>query len=103
MPPTAVWPIASMVVISESPMLSTGVIQERVGSPLTCTVQAPHNAIPQPNFVPVMPSTSRNTQSSGVSPSTSTLCVFPLILMRKAMVLSKLTSYRIASMASAMP
>ena len=43
-----------------------------------CTVQAPHSAIPQPNFVPVMPSTSRNTQRSGVSPSTSTLCVFPL-------------------------
>jgi hypothetical protein len=31
--------------------------------------------MPQPNFVPVMPSTSRNTQSSGVSPSTSTLRV----------------------------
>ena len=41
--------------------------------------------MPQPNFVPVMPSTSRNTQSSGVSPSTSTLCVVPLTLMVKAM------------------
>src|SRR5262249_36160196 len=86
--PTAVLPIASMVVISEVPMLSIGVMQERVGSPLTCTVQAPHNAIPQPNFVPVRPRTSRNTQSSGVSPSTSTLCVFSLTLMAKAMALS---------------
>ena len=34
---------------------------------------APQSAMPQPNFVPVMPSTSRSTQSSGVSPSTSTM------------------------------
>src|SRR5262245_32340472 len=73
-----------MVVISELPMLSIGVMQERVGSPPTCTVQAPHSAMPQPNFVPVMPSTSRSTQRSGVSPSTSTLCVLPLTLMVKA-------------------
>jgi hypothetical protein len=73
--PGAVAPIASMVVISELPMLSSGVMHERVGSPLTCTVQAPQSAMPQPNFVPVMPSTSRNTQSSGVSPSASTLWV----------------------------
>jgi hypothetical protein len=44
--------------------------------------------MPQPNFVPVMPSTSRNTQSSGVSSSTSTLCVLPLTLMVKAMASS---------------
>jgi hypothetical protein len=37
-----------------------------------CTVQAPQSAIPQPNFVPVIPSTSRNTHNRGVSPSTST-------------------------------
>src|SRR5260221_3517902 len=66
-------------------MLSTGVIQERVATPSTCTVQAPQSAIPQPNFVPVMPSTSRNTQRRGVSPSTSTLCVFLLTVMVKAM------------------
>jgi hypothetical protein len=46
--------------------------------------------MPQPNFVPVRPSTSRNTQRSGVSPSTSTLCVFPLTLMVKAMALLQL-------------
>ena len=69
-------------------MLSIGVMQERVATPSTCTVQAPHSAMPQPNFVPVMPSTSRSTQSSGVSPSTSTLCVVPLTLMVKAMASS---------------
>src|SRR4029453_14754001 len=77
-----------MVVISEVQMLSIGVMHERVGSPLTCTVQAPQSAIPQPNFVPVRPRTSRNTHRSGVSPSTSTLCVFPLTLIAKAIVLS---------------
>jgi hypothetical protein len=35
-----------------------------------------------------MPSTSRNTQRSGASPSTSTLRVFPLTLMAKAMASS---------------
>src|SRR5262249_38599268 len=44
--------------------------------------------MPQPNFVPVMPSTSRNTHNSAVSPSTSTLCVLPLTLMVKAMTCS---------------
>src|SRR5262245_32595150 len=63
-------------------------MQERTATPSTWTVQAPHNAIPQPNFVPVMPSTSRSTQSSGVSPSTSTPCVPPLTLMLKAMTFS---------------
>src|SRR3954454_19598152 len=72
-----------MVVISDVPMLSIGVTHERVAFPSTCTVQAPHSAMPQPNFVPVMPRTSRNTQSSGVSASTSTLCVRPLTLIEK--------------------
>ena len=69
-------------------MLSTGVMQERTATPSTCTVQAPHSAMPQPNFVPVMPSTSRNTHSSGVSPSTSTLRSTPLTLMVVAMAAS---------------
>ena len=66
----------------------SGVTQERVATPSTCTVQAPQSATPQPNFVPVMPSTSRNTQRSGVSPSTSTLCLLPLTSMVKAMASS---------------
>src|SRR4051794_15938843 len=73
-----------MVVTALSPMLSMVVIQERIASPSTCTVQAPHSAAPHPNLVPVMPSTSRNTQSKGVSASTSTLCAVPLTLTEKA-------------------
>src|SRR4029077_11585656 len=48
-----------------------GTEQDRIAVPLICTVQAPHCAIPQPNFVPVKPITSRNTQRSGVSGSMS--------------------------------
>src|SRR6266404_9017400 len=83
--------MASIVGISEVPMLSIGVTQERVGAPSTCTVQAPQSAMPQPNFVPVMPSTSRNTHKRGVSPSTSTVRSAPLTLIVMAMVISRLT------------
>src|SRR3954471_9590718 len=83
--PTVVAPIASIVMILDSPTLSIAVMQERTAEPSRCTVQAPHSAIPQPNFVPVMPRMSRRTHSSGVSPSTSTLRGVPLMLMIKAM------------------
>src|SRR5688572_33066900 len=59
-----------MVVIDFPITADTGVEQARVGAPSTCTVQAPHNAMPQPNFVPTSPSVSRNTHSSGVFGST---------------------------------
>src|SRR5215467_3868468 len=75
----------SMVVMARSPIDPTGRRHERTGLPSTCTVQAPHWAMPQPYFVPVMPSTSRNTQSSGVSPPTSTSCLAPLTLIEKVM------------------
>src|SRR6185437_15165332 len=52
-------------------------LQERTASPSTWTVQAPHCAMPQPKFVPVIPSSSRMTQSSGVSDSTSSEYAFP--------------------------
>src|SRR5256886_1946897 len=70
----------SMVVICLLPAAATGVTQERIGRPSSCTVQAPHSAIPQPNFVPVRPMTSRSTQSSGMSPGTSTVWDVPLML-----------------------
>src|SRR6516164_860029 len=57
--------------------------QERNGIPFRCTVHAPHKALPQPNFVPVMPSTSRKTHSKGMSPSTSTSCSTPLTVILK--------------------
>src|SRR3954464_11140806 len=69
-----------MVVICDLPRLSTGVTQDRVAMPSICTVQAPHWAIPQPNFVPVMPSTSRNTQRSGMSAGASNDFCSPLIV-----------------------
>ena len=42
-----------MVVIFLPATAATGVTQERSGAPSTCTVQAPHCAMPQPNLVPV--------------------------------------------------
>src|SRR5947208_735279 len=68
-----------MVVTSAPATLPTGVMHERVGRPPTCTVQAPHMPIPQPNLVPVKPIVSRITQRSGVSSSTSTDAGRPLI------------------------
>ena len=52
-------------------------MQEREASPLMCTVQAPHSIMPQPNFVPVICSVSRNTHNSGICGSTSTVVDFP--------------------------
>ena len=69
------------------------VVQERVATPSTWTVQAPQSAIPQPNFVPVMPSTSRNTHKRGVSPSTSTVRARPLTLIVVAIALSRLFAW----------
>src|SRR5207302_4808508 len=67
-----------MVVIGRAPTVETGVTHDRVASPPRCTVHAPHCAIPQPNLVPVKPSVSRNTQSSGMSPGTLTRWDWPL-------------------------
>src|SRR4026207_266099 len=55
-----------------------GVTHDRVGVPFTCTVHAPHCATPQPNLVPVSPSSSRTTQSSGASPGCSECASLPL-------------------------
>src|ERR1700751_3216983 len=63
-----------------------GMLQERIASPLRCTVQAPQSATPQPNFVPVRPSSSRRYHMSGIDgspsnvrsrPFTFTLTIFP--------------------------
>jgi len=71
-----------MVVIFWPTTVVTGSMQERIGAPLTWTVQAPHWAMPQPYLVPVNPICSRITQSSGVFGSTSTLWDFPLMVKR---------------------
>jgi hypothetical protein len=50
-----------------------------------CTVQAPQSAMPQPNFVPVMFSVSRSTQSNGMSGLTSTEVALPFKVKLMAM------------------
>src|SRR2546430_10468864 len=69
-----------MVVISWPAASDTRFTQERMASPLRWTVQAPQSAMPQPYLVPVRPSVSRNTHSSGVLGSTSALNCLPLTL-----------------------
>src|ERR1700730_7208982 len=68
-----------MVVICLPATALTGIEQERIATPSTWTVQAPHCAMPQPYLVPVMPMVSRNTQSKGVVSSTSALWDWPLM------------------------
>src|SRR6476646_1962705 len=69
-----------MVVIFLPTASLTEVWQDLTASPLTWTVQAPHRPAPQPNFVPVICSCSRMTQSSGVSLAASTDIFRPLIV-----------------------
>src|SRR5271167_2897879 len=68
-----------MVMIFFAATCETGVEQERMGSPSTWTVHAPHRPAPQPNLVPVNSNVSRRTQSRGVSSATSTFRELPLI------------------------
>src|SRR4029077_7474544 len=74
----------------------TGVTHERTGLPLTGTVQAPHCAAPQPNLVPVRPSSSRTTQISGVSACCSEYASLSLMVnltIGMALLLRGETSY----------
>ena len=73
-------PTASMVVMARFATALTGSTQDRTALPSTCTVQAPHCATPQPNLVPVMPSMSRSTHSSGISGGASNDLVSPLMV-----------------------
>ncbi len=67
-----------MVVMLFPATCETGVEHDRIADPSTCTVQAPQSPAPQPNFVPVSSSVSRNTQSNGVSGETLTFFSLPL-------------------------
>src|SRR5579872_2247130 len=67
-----------MVVTLLPATCDTGVEQDRIALPSTCTVQAPQSPAPQPNFVPVSSSVSRKTQRRGVSGGTLTLRSLPL-------------------------
>src|SRR5258706_4451264 len=68
----------SMVVILLPAAELKGVEHDLAGCPFTCTVQAPHSAMPQPYLVPVMPRWSRRTHRRGVSGSASTDMGLPL-------------------------
>jgi hypothetical protein len=82
-----------MVVMTEDGMLSAGVTHDESGFHPDAPFSR-HRAIPQPNFVQVIPRTSR-TQRGGVSPSTSTLRLksFTLIACGIACT-SRIASYR---------
>ena len=60
-------------------------------------MQAPHCAMPQPNFVPVSPSTSRSTQRSGMSSGAGTSCSLPLTLSFMAASSLPSTSRRVTA------
>src|SRR5215831_2127607 len=84
----------SMVVTWRFPTADTGKEQDRSGLLSRNTVQAPHMAMPQPNFVPVRPRLSRSTHNSGVSGKTSTPWLPPLILRLYAVIVSSRVSPR---------
>src|SRR2546430_14608828 len=69
-----------VVILSVSFRLPIGIEQARRTSPLMCTEHAPHCATPQPYLVPVRPTCSRMTHSRGVSLSTCTSRILPLML-----------------------
>src|SRR5215470_10789878 len=58
----------------------SGVRHERTAWPSRCTVQAPQSAMPQPNFVPVSPISSRRTHRRGVPAGTSRSYRLPLMV-----------------------
>jgi hypothetical protein len=64
-------PSPSIVVTLRPPSSPTGTTQARSAAPSMCTVQAPQTPMPQPNLVPVSPTTSRTAHSSGMSSGTS--------------------------------
>src|SRR5262245_20972507 len=71
-----------MVVIAAPVMSLIALTQDRIASPFLCTVQAPHSAMPQPNFAPVSFNSSRRYQSNGISGSPSNERSIPLTLSR---------------------
>src|SRR5215475_4665443 len=83
-----------MVVTSRPTTSFTDVMQARTASLSTITVQAPQNAWPQPNLVPVNPISSRRYQSSGRSGSPSQVCSWPFIFTLIMIVSSLFLSLR---------
>src|SRR6058998_1966105 len=69
-----------MVVTALPSTSDTGIAQERTALPSMWTVQAPQDAMPQPNLVPVILRCSRRTHSNGVLPSTATSLRWPFTI-----------------------
>src|SRR5260370_6125752 len=67
-----------MVVTITPSAWATGMAQDCAAVPSRCTVQTPQTPMPQPYFVPVRPSSSRRTQSNGVSGADTMLWTIPL-------------------------
>src|SRR2546428_3472740 len=70
----------SIVVILFPITFSSAVLQERIASPFASTVHEPQKPRPQPNLVPVIPSSSRQTQSNGVSGDEEMVGALPLMV-----------------------
>src|SRR5208337_3057454 len=83
----------SMVVIFLPATAEMGVTHDRTGWPSMWTVQAPHSDMPHPNLVPVMPSVSRKTQSSGMAETASTDCGLPFKVNLTAGILTLLWAH----------
>src|SRR5512143_6096 len=79
-----------MVVTCLPAASETGNEHACTASPSRCTVQAPHMPMPQLYFVPVRPSTSRRTHSSGMSGSTSTVRAVLFTLITSSAITSSL-------------
>src|SRR2546430_91108 len=77
--------MASIVVTAALPTLSMLVMQERVGVPSRCTVQAPQSAIPQPNRAGHAENVTKHPQQRGVAVDIGGAST-PLTLIVKAMV-----------------
>jgi hypothetical protein len=84
-----------MVVILPLVAASTGKEQERIGLPSRCTVQAPQEATPHPNLVPVKFNSSLITHSSGVSVYFMSLPLPAFLIVNPDFTQSELEKYSI--------
>ena len=66
-----------MVTMSAPSAWAASTVHDFTDSPLSSTVQAPHELVSQPMFVPVSPSVSRRYCTSSSLGSTSCWCLEP--------------------------
>src|SRR5689334_17293952 len=88
------------MVVTDLPATSeTCVWQENARLPSICTMQAPHNPVPQPNLVPVSFRPSRITHNSGVVGGASVDAALPFTVKLVA-IASSLGPHRAEAVAS---